>query len=136
MSILKRKNKKFEEFDGMWSSSLTDTATKGKPDNPSAFSSRISSLKDTLDVTTKPLVFDSDNGGEIKNLSFLVKSLERSGVSAIIMEDTIVTKKNSLFKDQKKTKQENSALFAQKIKKVCKTRQSKDFFVIARTPIK
>ena len=116
----------------MWSSSLTDSATKGKPDNSSSFSSRISSLKDMMDVTTKPLVFDSDNGGEIKNLSFLVKSLERSGVSAIIMEDTIVTKKNSLFKDLKKTKQENPILFAKKIKKVCKTRQSKDFLVIAR----
>ncbi len=120
------------EFDGMWSSSLTDSATKGKPDNSSSFSSRISSLKDMMDVTTKPLVFDSDNGGEIKYLSFLVKSLERSGVSAIIMEDTIETKKNSLFKDLKKTKQENPILFAKKIKKVCKTRQSKDFLVIAR----
>ncbi len=120
------------EFDGMWSSSLTDTATKGKPDNPSAFSSRISSLKDTLDVTTKPLVFDADNGGSIKNLSFLVKSLERSGVSAIIMEDTLGSKKDSLFKDQKKIKQDKPLIFAKKIIKVCKTRQSKEFLVIVR----
>ena len=86
------------EFDGMWSSSLTDSATKGKPDNSSVdFSSRISSLNDMMDVTTKPLVFDADNGGQLEHLPFLVRSLERSGVSAIIMEDKIGLKKNSLF---------------------------------------
>jgi len=121
------------EFDGMWSSSLTDSATKGKPDNSSVdFSSRISSLNDMMDVTTKPLVFDADNGGQVEHLSFLVRSLERSGVSAIIMEDKIGLKKNSLFKNQKDTKQDKPKLFAQKIKQVCKSRQSKDFLVIAR----
>jgi len=121
------------EFDGMWSSSLTDSATKGKPDNSSVdFSSRISSLNDMMDVTTKPLVFDADNGGQVEHLSFLVRSLERSGVSAIIMEDKVGLKKNSLFKNQKDTKQDKPKLFAKKIKQVCKSRQSKDFLVIAR----
>ena len=121
------------EFDGMWSSSLTDSATKGKPDNSSVdYSSRISSLNDMMDVTTKPLIFDADNGGQIEHLSFLVRSLERSGVSAIIMEDKIGLKKNSLFKDQKGTKQDKPDLFAKKIRQVCKSRQSKDFLVIAR----
>jgi|TARA_B110000438_G_scaffold299564_1_gene349994 phosphoenolpyruvate phosphomutase len=121
------------EFDGMWSSSLTDSATKGKPDNSSVdFSSRISSLNDMMDVTTKPLVFDADNGGQIEHLSFLIRSLERSGVSAIIMEDKIGLKKNSLFKNQKGTKQDKPELFAKKITQICKTRQSKDFLVIAR----
>ena len=92
------KNKKILEFDGMWSSSLTDSATKGLPDNSSlSFSARISSLNDLMDVTTKPIVFDADNGGLIEHLPFLVRSLERSGVSAIIMEDKIGLKKNSLF---------------------------------------
>ena len=121
------------EFDGMWSSSLTDSATKGKPDNSSVdFSSRISTLNDIMDVTTKPLIFDADNGGQIEHLSFLVRSLERSGVSAIIMEDKIGLKKNSLFKNQKGTKQDEPDLFAKKIRQVCKSRQSKDFLVIAR----
>ena len=121
------------EFDGMWSSSLTDSATKGKPDNSSVdFSSRISSLNDMMDVTTKPLVFDADNGGQLEHLSFLVRSLERSGVSAMIIEDKIGLKKNSLFENQKDTKQDKPELFAKKIKKVCKSRQSKDFIVIAR----
>ena len=68
--------------------------TKGLPDNSSlSFSARISSLQDMLDVTRKPVVFDADNGGQIEHLPFLVRSLERSGVSAIIMEDKIGLKK-------------------------------------------
>jgi len=121
------------EFDGMWSSSLTDSATKGKPDNSSVdFSSRISTLNDIMDVTTKPLVFDADNGGQLEHLPFLVRSLERSGVSAIIMEDKVGLKKNSLFKNQTDVTQDKPQLFAKKIKKIINTRQSKDFMVIAR----
>ena len=127
------KNKVIEEFDGMWSSSLTDSATKGKPDNSSLdFSSRISSLRDMMDVTSKPLIFDADNGGQLEHLPFLIKSLEKSGVSAIIMEDKIGLKKNSLFKNQSGTKQDKPELFAKKIKKICNSRMSKDFMVIAR----
>ena len=87
------KNKNLE-FDGMWSSSLTDSATKGLPDNSSlSFSARITSLNDLMDVTTKPLVFDADNGGQIEHLPYLIRSLERSGVSAIIIEDKVGLKK-------------------------------------------
>jgi len=115
------KNKKIIEFDGMWSSSLTDSATKGLPDNSSlSFSSRISSLNDMMDVTTKPLVFDADNGGLIEHLPYLIRSLERSGVSAIIIEDKIGLKKNSLFKNQSGTKQDKASLFAKKLKKFVK----------------
>ena len=129
---VEKKNKDLE-FDGMWSSSLTDSATKGLPDNSSlSFSARISSLNDMMDVTTKPVVFDADNGGQIEHLPYLIRSLERSGVSAIIMEDKIGLKKNSLFKNQTGTKQDKPNLFANKIKKICKTRQSNDFMIIAR----
>ena len=127
------KNKKNYEFDGMWSSSLTDSATKGLPDNSSlSFSARISSLNDIMAVTTKPLVFDADNGGQIEHLPFLVNSLERSGASAIIMEDKVGLKKNSLFKNQSDTKQDKPQLFAKKIQKICSSRKSQDFMVIAR----
>jgi 2-methylisocitrate lyase-like PEP mutase family enzyme len=85
-----------------------------------------------MDVTVKPLVFDADNGGQIEHLPFLVRSLERSGVSAIIMEDKVGLKKNSLFKNQSSTKQDKPKLFAKKIKKICNSRQSQDFMVIAR----
>ena len=93
------KKKKNLEFDGMWSSSLTDSATKGLPDNSSlSFSSRITSMQHMIEVTTKPIVFDADNGGQIDHLPFLVRSLERSGVSAIIMEDKIGLKKTHCLK--------------------------------------
>ena len=128
-----KKNKKIIEFDGMWSSSLTDSATKGLPDNSSlSFSARISSLNDMMDVTSKPLIFDADNGGQIEHLPFLVRSLERSGASAIIMEDKVGLKKNSLFKNQTGTKQDKPNIFAKKIKKICNSRRSNDFMVIAR----
>jgi phosphoenolpyruvate phosphomutase / 2-hydroxyethylphosphonate cytidylyltransferase len=128
-----KKNNQIIEFDGMWSSSLTDSATKGLPDNSSlSYSARISSLQDMLDVTSKPVVFDADNGGQIEHLPFLVRSLERSGISAIIMEDKIGLKKNSLFKNQSGTKQDKPLDFAKKLKKICSTRKSKDFMAIAR----
>ena len=81
---------------------VTDSATKGKPDNSSVdFSSRITSLNEMMDVTSKPLVFDADNGGQIEHLSFLVRSLERAGTSAIIMEDKIGLKKILYLKIKK-----------------------------------
>ena len=127
------KTNSFIEFDGMWSSSLTDSATKGKPDNSSVdFSTRLTSLNDMMEVTTKLLVFDADNGGQLEHLRFLVRSLERAGVSAIIMEDKIGLKKNSLFKNQTGAKQDKPELFAKKIKLVCNSRKNKDFMVVAR----
>ena len=129
---IRKKNIDFE-FDGMWSSSLTDSATKGKPDNSSVdFSTRLSSLNDMMEVTSKLLVFDADNGGQLEHLPFLVRSLERCGASAIIMEDKIGLKKNSLFKNQSDTKQDKPELFAKKIKQICKSRKNKNFMVIAR----
>ena len=131
ISVIK-KSKKIE-FDGMWSSSLTDSATKGKPDNSSVdFSTRLSSLNNMMEVTSKLLVFDADNGGQLEHLPFLIRSLERLGASAIIMEDKIGLKKNSLFKNQSDTKQDKPELFARKIKQICKSRKNNDFMVIAR----
>ena len=117
LKVIKQSNS--YEFDGMWSSSLTDSATKGKPDNSSVdFSTRLSSLNDIMEVTTKLLVFDADNGGQLEHLPFLVRSLERCGASAVIMEDKIGLKKNSLFKNQSDTKQDKPEIFAKKIKQV------------------
>ena len=129
---INKKNKSYE-FDGMWSSSLTDSATKGKPDNSSVdFSTRLSSLNEMMEVTSKLLVFDADNGGQLEHLSFLIRTLERCGASAVIMEDKVGLKKNSLFKNQAGTKQDKPELFAKKIKQICKSRKNKDFMVIAR----
>ena len=131
---LNLKNKsQFKEFDGMWSSSLTDSLLRGKPDNQSVdYSSRILGLNDIMEVTTKPLIFDADNGGRLEHISYLVKTLERIGVSAMVIEDKIGEKRNSLFKDQNKTKQDTIANFCKKINKAKKSKNSDDFFIVAR----
>ena len=128
-----QRGNKTEQFDGMWSSSLTDSSLKGKPDNQSLdFSSRFNGLGDLFDVTTKPLIFDADNGGRLEHLPFTVRTLERLGVSAIMIEDKIGLKKNSLFKDQSGAKQDSIKDFCKKIDLIKKTRNSKDFLIGAR----
>jgi phosphoenolpyruvate phosphomutase / 2-hydroxyethylphosphonate cytidylyltransferase len=127
------KKKLVEQFDAMWSSSLTDSSLMGKPDNQSLdFSSRFNSISDLFDVTTKPLIFDADNGGRLEHLPFTVSTLERLGVSAIMIEDKIGLKKNSLFKDQSGAKQDSIKNFCKKIDLIKKTRNSKDFLIGAR----
>ncbi len=127
------KNNKFLDFDGMWSSSLTDSALRGKPDNQSVdYSTRISGLNEILEVTTKPIIFDADNGGRLEHLPFMIKSLERNGVSAAIIEDKIGLKKNSLFKNQKDAQQDTIKKFSKKIIKAKESRISEDFLIIAR----
>ena len=128
-----KEKEKFFEFDGMWSSSLTDSTSRGKPDNQSVdISSRLGGLNETLEVTTKPIIFDADNGGRIEHISYTVKSLERSGVSAVIIEDKIGLKKNSLFSNQSGAKQDNINDFCKKIKAAKKAKISNDFMIIAR----
>tara|TARA_B100000989_G_C19510932_1_gene459007 strand:- start:694 stop:1986 length:1293 start_codon:yes stop_codon:yes gene_type:complete len=127
------KDKKINQFDGMWSSSLTDSSIKGKPDNQSLdFSSRYNGIGDLFDVTTKPLIFDADNGGRLEHLPFTVRTLERLGVSAIMVEDKVGLKKNSLFKDQTGVKQDSIKEFCKKIKVIKKSRLSEDFLIGAR----
>ena len=91
-------NNKTEEFDGMWASSLTDSTSKGKPDIEAVdLTTRLHGLNDALECTTKPVIFDGDTGGKIEHFVFTVRTLERLGVSAIIIEDKVGLKKNSLF---------------------------------------
>ena len=123
LNILKNVNIKnkgeLNEFDGMWSSSLTDSLTKGKPDNQSVdYSSRIQNLSEIMNVTTKPVIFDADNGGRIEHLPYLIKSLENLGVSGIIIEDKKGLKKNSLFENQNDANQDNVKDFCKKIQNV------------------
>ena len=127
------KSSTINEFDGMWSSSLTDSLTKGKPDNQSVdYSTRILGLNYIMDVTSKPLIFDADNGGSIEHISYLVKTLERVGVSAMIIEDKIGEKQNSLFVNQSKTRQDSIASFCNKLRKAKNSKISDDFFIVAR----
>ena len=127
------KNQKFLEFDGMWSSSLTDSAIRGKPDNQAVdYSTRILGLNEILDVTTKPIIFDADNGGKIEHISYLIRTLERVGISAVVIEDKVGLKRNSLFKNQAGIKQDNIENFCKKLKKAKEAKISDDLFIIAR----
>lgn len=126
-------NGKYYEFDCMWSSSLTDSVSRGMPDNQSVdYSTRISGVNDIFNVTTKPLIFDIDNGGQIEHLPNVIRKLERAGVSAIIMEDKIGLKKNSLFLDQSNVQQDSIKNFCKKIRKAKNSTLSENFFVISR----
>ncbi len=121
------------EFDGMWLSSLTDSTAKGKPDIGCVdLTSRMNTLKDILEVTTKPIVYDGDSGGLTEHFEFMVRSLEREGVSAVIIEDKVGLKKNSLFGTDVKQTQDTIENFANKITRGKQAQVTDDFMVIAR----
>jgi phosphoenolpyruvate phosphomutase len=131
-TIYKKKNIT-HEYDGMWSSSLTDSALLGRPDNQSVdYSTRIKGVNQIAAVTTKPIIFDIDNGGQIEHLKFFIQDLERIGISAIIMEDKIGLKKNSLFHNQSGVRQDSITAFCKKIKAAKEATSNKDFLIIPR----
>lgn len=121
------------EFDGMWASSLTDSTAKGKPDIEAVdVSSRLHTLQDVLEVTTKPIVYDGDTGGRPEHFVFTVRTLERSGISAVIIEDKVGLKKNSLFGTEVAQTQDTIENFCHKISMGKKARVTDDFMIIAR----
>lgn len=122
-----------EEFDAMWISSLTDSMAKGKPDIEAVdITSRLQTLHDILEVTTKPVIFDGDTGGKPEHFVFTVRSLERLGVSAIVIEDKTGLKRNSLLEEQSSQEQESIEAFCEKIKAGKKNAVTTDFMIIAR----
>jgi len=122
-----------KEFDAMWLSSLTDSTIKGKPDIEAVdVTSRLQSLNDILEVTTKPIIYDGDTGGKPEHFVFTVRTLERLGVSAIIIEDKKGLKKNSLFGDQVKQKRISTKKFCHKILMGKQAQVTKSFMIIAR----
>ncbi|MDA9185565.1 phosphoenolpyruvate mutase [Gammaproteobacteria bacterium] len=121
------------EFDGMWGSSLTDSTAKGKPDIEAVdISSRLSTLNEILEVTTKPIIFDADTGGQIEHFRFTIKSLERMGVSAAIIEDKVGLKRNSLLGNDIHQQQDTIENFQEKIREAKKVQNTPDFMLIAR----
>jgi len=122
-----------KEFDGMWGSSLTDSTARGKPDIEAVdVSSRIASLSEILEVTTKPVIYDADTGGQTEHFLFTVKNLERLGVSAVIIEDKTGLKKNSLFGTDVEQTQDSIENFSYKISEAKKIQVTEDFMIIAR----
>jgi len=120
-------------FDGLWGSSLTDSTAKGKPDIEAVdITSRVRTLNDVLEITTKPIIFDGDTGGKTEHFTYTVKTLERLGVSAVIIEDKTGLKKNSLFGTDVEQSQDDIGSFCHKIKEGKKAQATDEFMIIAR----
>jgi phosphoenolpyruvate phosphomutase len=129
---VKIKNKT-EEFDGMWGSSLTNSTAKGKPDIEAVdLTERLQLLNEVLEVTTKPIIYDADTGGKTEHFIFTVKTLERLGVSGVIIEDKIGLKKNSLFGNDVHQEQDNIKSFSKKLSEGKKAKATDEFMIIAR----
>ena len=121
------------EFDGMWISSLTDSVAKGKPDNGLVdLTSRLGTIEEALEGTTKPLIFDGDSGGLAEHFVFTVRTLERLGVSAVVIEDKEGLKQNSLYGTDVPQSQAVPEIFGQKIAAGKKAQITEDFSIIAR----
>jgi len=124
---------KINSFDGMWSSSLTDSTSKGKPDIEAVdLTTRMQDLTNILECTTKPIIYDGDTGGKPEHFAFAVRTLERNGISAVIIEDKIGLKKNSLFGTDAVQIQDSIEGFCHKIKIGKNAQVTDDFMVIAR----
>ncbi len=131
-TIINKKNKKLF-YDGFWSSSLTDSINNGKPDNESLdISRRLLTINQIFDTTMKPLIMDFDSGGKIEHFEINIRSAEKIGISAIIIEDKKGAKQNSLTVTGNKQPQESISQFSLKIKRGVKNKISKDFMIIAR----
>ena len=127
------KGPKINSFDGMWSSSLTDSTSKGKPDIEAVdLTTRMQDLTNILECTTKPIIYDGDTGGKPEHFAFAVRTLERNGISAVIIEDKIGLKKNSLFGTDAVQTQDSIEGFCHKIKIGKNAQVTDDFMVIAR----
>lgn len=121
------------EFDGMWASSLTDSTSKGKPDIEAVdLTTRLHDLNDSLEVTTKPVIYDGDTGGKTEHFVFTVRTLERLGVSAVIIEDKVGLKQNSLFGTDAVQTQDTIEGFCAKIKAGKEAQVTRDFMIISR----
>ena len=126
-------NGEIDQFDAMWISSLCDSTAKGKPDIELVdMTSRFRTISDVMEVTTKPIIFDGDTGGLIEHFVYTVRTLERMGVSAVIIEDKIGLKKNSLFGTEVNQTQDSVEHFCEKIKAAKKVQLTDDFMIIAR----
>jgi phosphoenolpyruvate phosphomutase len=120
-------------FDGMWSSSLTDSTSKGKPDIEAVdTTARLTTINEIFEVTTKPMIYDADTGGKAEHFEFTVRSLERTGISAVVIEDKTGLKKNSLFGNDVAQTQDSIENFCQKIKMGKAAQITNDFMIIAR----
>lgn len=127
------RNGELDQFDAMWVSSLCDSTARGKPDIELVdFSSRIRTLEEIMDVTTKPIILDGDTGGQIEHFVYNIRTLERIGISAVIIEDKTGLKRNSLFGTEANQTQDTIESFCKKITAGKESLRTDEFMIIAR----
>lgn len=132
-SVVDEETGAVRSFDGMWVSSLCDSSFKGKPDIELVdFTSRVNTIEEIMEVTTKPVILDGDTGGKTEHFVHNVKTLERIGVSAVIIEDKTGLKQNSLFGTDVPQVQDDPVAFAEKIAAGKKAQRTRDFMIFAR----
>ncbi|MBP5554230.1 MAG: phosphoenolpyruvate mutase [Lachnospiraceae bacterium] len=132
-TVVEGENGMLDQFDAMWISSLCDSTAKGKPDIELVdMTSRFRTIEDITEVTTKPIIFDGDTGGLAEHFVYTVRTLERLGVSAVIIEDKTGLKKNSLFGTEVEQTQADIEDFSAKIRAGKKAQLTDDFMIIAR----
>jgi len=122
-----------KQFDAMWCSSLCDSTSRGKPDIEVVdMTSRLKTVDEIMEVTNKPIIFDGDTGGLTEHFVYTVRTLERMGVSMVIIEDKKGLKKNSLFGNEVKQTQATIEEFSEKIRAGKRAQKTKDFMICAR----
>ena len=132
-TVVESKDGALDQFDAMWISSLCDATAKGKPDIELVdMSSRLRTIDDIMEVTTKPIILDGDTGGLIEHFVYNVRTLERMGVSAVIIEDKTGLKKNSLFGTEVEQTQDTIENFCEKIRAGKDVQRTEEFMIIAR----
>ncbi len=132
-TVIEGENGRLDQFDAMWISSLCDSTAKGKPDIELVdMTSRFRTIEDITEVTTKPIIFDGDTGGLTEHFVYTIRTLERLGVSAVIIEDKTGLKKNSLFGTEVEQTQDSIENFSAKIAAGKRAQLTDDFMIIAR----
>jgi len=132
-TVVRQEDGRLDQFDAMWVSSLCDSTAKGKPDIELVdMSSRLRTIDDIMEVTTKPIILDGDTGGLTEHFVYNVRTLERIGVSAVIIEDKVGPKRNSLFGTEVSQTQDTIESFCAKIIAGKEALRTKDFMIIAR----
>jgi phosphoenolpyruvate phosphomutase len=126
-------NERDKEFDGMWYSDLTDSLAKGKPNSSFVdLTSRINTIHGILESTTKPLIVEAGNGGITEHFVSTVKTLERLGVSAVVIADKVGYEGAVFSLNGNEPVQEDVNDFARKIASGKKTQVNKDFSIITQ----
>ncbi len=121
------------EYDAIWVDSLAGAPIRGKPDPlPFDLSSRLVTLHEILDATTKPLICNAGGAGHAAGVTAAVRTLERIGVSAIVIDTEVTDRRAVPAMAASAPPQDDMAAFIREIAAARDARVTPDFMIIAR----